>query len=429
MSDKVLVDKKDIVDIVSVAQKLHYASLYYYQRFANHEEVSIIGNHQTHNPDVGYVYEPSTSGTYKINQWNSKTFDGATRVCADVYYGLNTSGSAYCIVLQGGRPSGTPSSYSAAEYDTIDGYVTHFSMKDSDVSKMQRMLHKQMDCREVPATNMKHFEVEGDTITLGFQSTSSSGYTPPTGYTYREYGVFVVFYDPDSIRQVEDTDTSVDNKKSMDGINNFSDIGYEAQWADAKNYLVNYMPSKFYLNIKNNGTFYGNGGYVDVDVSAPLISTMSAVEITATNATVSNLKERTYDLSSYLTKDDQAFFLRLYVSSASSSSGSSTGYKEWLFSPLFPPLINTSGDKSIVTTSSVSTGYYWITKSTGTSTFSSTASPSITSTSQVYLSNSSPWTNCSWRWNPYNKQLLISNKVTSNYYPSSPKAILYYVKA
>lgn len=425
MSDRVLVDKKDIVDIVSVAQKLHYDSLFYYQRFANYEGVSITNNHQVHNPDVGYTYTPSITGTYTFNKWESRTFNGATRVCADVYYGLNTTGSPQCIVLQGGRPSGTPSSYSSAGYDTIDGYVTHFSMKDSNVSEMQRMLHKQMDCRQIPATNMKHFEVEGDTITLGFLNTSSSGYAPPTGYTYREYGVFVVFYDPDSIRQVEDTNSSVDKIKSMDGINNFSDIGYEAQWADAKNYLVNYMPSKFYLDIKDNGTFYGNGGYVDVNVASN-IKTMNRVQITATSTTVSGKKRRTYDLSSYLTNQGQAFFLRLYVQGTSSSSGSSSGYVEFLFSPLFMDL-NT--ETSVTTMPTLASGGYnmWMKKSSSSSTYSSSASPAVNTASVLWNVSSTPWSYCSWNWNPTSKVLYLENKSSSSYYPSSEKAVLYYV--
>lgn len=425
MSDKVLVDKKDIVDIVSVAQKLHYSSMYYYQRFANYEGVSIAGNHQIHNPEVGYVYTPSITGTYTFNKWQTKTFDGATRVCADVYYGLCTSGSPLCIVLQGGSPSGVPSSYNAAGYDTINGYVTHFSMKDSDVSKMQRMLHQQMSCREVPAANMKHFEVEGDTITLGFLNTSSSGYTPPTGYTYREYGVFVVFYDPDSIRQVEDTNSSVDNKKSMDGINNFSDIGYEAQWADAKNYLVNYMPSKFYLDIKDNGTFYGNGGYVNVNVASN-IKTMNRVQITATSTTVSGKKRRTYDLSSYLTNQGQAFFLRLYVQGTSSSSGSSSGYVEFLFSPLFMDL--NTGTSATTMPTTASGGYnMWMKKSSSSSTYSSSASPAVNTASVLWNISNTPWSYCSWNWNPTSKVLYLENNSSSSYYPSSEKAVLYYV--
>lgn len=422
MSDKVLVDKKDIVDIVSVAQKLHYSSMYYYQRFANYEGVSIAGNHQIHNPEVGYVYTPSTTNTYTFNKWESRTFNGATRVCADVYYGLNSSGNPLCIVLQGGRPSGAPSSYSA--YDTIDGYVTHFSMKDSDVSKMQRMLHQQMSCREVPAANMKHFEVEGDTITLGFLNTSSSGYTPPTGYTYREYGVFVVFYDPDSIRQVEDTNSSVDDIKSMDGINNFSDIGYEAQWADAKNYLVNYMPSKFYLDIKDNGTFYGNGGYVDVNVASN-IKTMNRVQITAISTTVSGKKRRTYNLSSYLTNQGQAFFLRLYVQ-GTTGSGSSSGFVEFLFSPLFMDL-NTGTSVTTMPTSA-SGGYnMWMKKSSSSSTYSSSASPAVNTASVLWNVSNNPWSYCSWNWNPTSKVLYLENNSSSNYYPSSEKAVLYYV--
>lgn len=437
MSDKVLVDKKDIVDIANVAQRLNYDSYFYYRRFNNWYAQGVFNSDYLvdawSSGGVGRPYSNVlTSNTGYKNAWITKTITGASRICADVYYGLNTKATAICVVKQGGAPASAPSAYNS-DYTTINGYITHFSMLDtsSNVEKMQRMLRTHMYCTNVPQANQKHFEVEGDTISLGFNiATSSSYYSPPTGYSYKQYGIFIVFYDPDSIRQVEDTSSSTDTLYNMGGTDRFYNTGYEEEWSDIKNALLNYMPASTYLDIKSNGTFYGNNGYITVDVPTSLIiSKMGAVEITATD-TSSGYKKRTYDLSSYLTKSNQIFFLRLYVSNASSSSGSSTGYVEWLFSPLFTRFdpTNTS-DVTMLSSGSTSAGSVWLKKSTGTTTYSSKASPSISTTSQIYQVATQPWNNCTWSWSWDTKQLYIQNTGTSYYYPSSPKAILYYIKA
>lgn len=433
MSDKVLVDKKDIVDIANVAQKLNYNSYFYYRRFNNWYPQGVFNNDYSVDNfyrGVGCPY-PSvlTSNTGFKNAWITKTITGASRICADVYYGLNTKATAICVVKQGG-PADYPAKYSS-DYTAIDGYITHFSMLDtpSNVEKMQRMLRESMYCTDVPQANQKHFEVEGDTISLGFNiAYSSSYYSPPTGYSYKQYGIYIVFYDPDSIRQVEDTSSSIDTLYNMGGTDRFYDTGYEEEWSDIKKALLNYMPASTYLDIKSNGLFYQNNGYITVNVPT-IISKMGAVEITATN-TSSGYKKRIYDLSSYLTNSNQIFFLRLYVSNASSSSGSSTGYVEWLFSPLFTRFDSSStGDVTMVSSGSVSAGTLWLKKSTRTTTYSNTASPAISTTSQIYQTATQPWNSCTWSWSWDTKQLYIQNTGTSNYYPSSPKAILYYVKA
>lgn len=408
MGKKVLVDKDRLIGAANNIRMATQGSWYYYSRYTTKESLDILGNFGYSNP-YGYGIPSSnqinTLLGYK-NQWTSVSFPNASRVCFDVYWGISNS-TAYGVIIAGDDNNGetvqTAYSSSSTLGDKILKKIVFSSNYRDDQDYMwmpeQSINSDKMNCFNAP--HFQHYEFEGNTFMVGGYCSGMSGATLTTG-GIRTYGCFVMAYDPDSVDDTIDPFT-------------LDDFTIEKQLSKTKYKRV----------YKNNGLFNTNNGYIQVDVDSKF-STMNRVQITATSTTVSNKKRRTYDLSSYLTKNDQVFFLRLYVQGTSSSSGSSSGYVEFLFSPLFMDL--NTGTSATTMPTTASGGYnMWMKKSSSSSTYSSSASPAVNTASVLWNVSSNPWSYCSWNWNPTSKVLYLENNSSSNYYPSSEKAVLYYV--